>query len=303
VNTPAIIALLAQGRDSQPVKRPKGRAEYTESVAFQTRNDDEAWKPWAEPNREHHDLTLRFCTFDCDILQDDNYQFHTQKSLSSIYLVCLDEHPRLPIGGFRTLNIYVPEPSLGDIVESGDSVSSAAPTGSIDPRAVPDWQLRRLEVEMLAEMRMARPLSRLRIDTLGLEVAVHLLRQHSSMNGAVRWESLGPRRSRFDPAVGRAIEYMESRWADDIRLVDVARAAQLSPRKLTTLVAKATGLPPHRWLMRRRIERACEMLLDPRRSITEVAFACGFHSSQHFATRFRKQIGCTPSAYRRERLS
>ncbi len=303
MNTPAIIALLAQGRDSQPVKRPKGRAEYTESVAFQTRNDDEAWKPWAEPNREHHDLTLRFCTFDCDILQDDNYQFHTQKSLSSIYLVCLDEHPRLPIGGFRTLNIYVPEPSLGDIVESGDSVSSAAPTGSIDPRAVPDWQLRRLEVEMLAEMRMARPLSRLRIDTLGLEVAVHLLRQHSSMNGAVRWESsVRAVAVSIPPSEGRSSTWNRVGPTISGWWTWLARRSYLHASSRLLLPRQRVCLPT---------VGSCAVVSNARAKCCSIRAARSPRSPLRAdstprstsRTRFRKQIGCTPSAYRRERLS
>jgi AraC family transcriptional regulator len=45
------------------------------------------------------------------------------------------------------------------------------------------------------------------------------------------------------------------------------------------------------------------MLGDPRTSITDVAHACGFASSQHLATVFRTRLGLTPSAYRRARLS
>lgn len=63
------------------------------------------------------------------------------------------------------------------------------------------------------------------------------------------------------------------------------------------------ALTPHRWLVQRRIARACEMLADPRVSVTEIALACGFSSSQHFATAFRKHMGATPSAYRRDRLA
>lgn len=101
----------------------------------------------------------------------------------------------------------------------------------------------------------------------------------------------------------RAIEYLEARIGDDVGLSEIAAEVDLSPSYLRDLFRTGTGEPPHRWLMRRRFERACEMLADPRVSITEVAHNCGFASSQHLATVFQKQLGTTPSAYRRERLS
>ena len=64
----------------------------------------------------------------------------------------------------------------------------------------------------------------------------------------------------------------------------------------------APAHPPHRWLMRRRFERACELLNDPRQSITDVAHLCGFASSQDLATVFRKRLGIAPAIYRRQRL-
>jgi AraC family transcriptional regulator len=109
--------------------------------------------------------------------------------------------------------------------------------------------------------------------------------------------------ARVDWRLARAIDYLEARIAEDIGLRELADVAAVSPSRLSALFRSSTGEPPHRWLMRRRFERACEMLADPRASVTEVAHACGFASSQHLATVFRKRLGTTPSDYRRERLS
>lgn len=106
-----------------------------------------------------------------------------------------------------------------------------------------------------------------------------------------------------DWRVRRAIDYLEARLADEVGLAAVAAAVDLSPDHLRIVFRTATGESPHRWLMRRRLERACEMLADPCRTITEIAYACGFASSQHLATTFGKRLGITPSAYRQRQLT
>ncbi|MCK6491308.1 MAG: helix-turn-helix domain-containing protein, partial [Planctomycetes bacterium] len=50
---------------------------------------------------------------------------------------------------------------------------------------------------------------------------------------------------------------------------------------------------------RRQISAAKHLLRGGAQEVTAVALACGFPSSQHFATRFRQATGLTPSAYRR----
>lgn len=98
----------------------------------------------------------------------------------------------------------------------------------------------------------------------------------------------------------RVVEYLEARLAEDMSLAELAAVAGLSPNHFCTAFRITMGEPPHRWLVRRRIERARDLLADPRLSVTDVALAVGFGSSAHFATAFRKIVGTTPSAYRRE---
>ena len=105
-----------------------------------------------------------------------------------------------------------------------------------------------------------------------------------------------------DWRVRRAIEILEAHLGEEIGLSQLARAVDLSPARFSVLFRAATGLPPHAWVVRRKIQRACELLLQPKMSITEIAHSLGFCSSQHFSTAFRNQIGVAPNAWRRERL-
>jgi transcriptional regulator GlxA family with amidase domain len=99
----------------------------------------------------------------------------------------------------------------------------------------------------------------------------------------------------------RATEWLEAHMADDARLADLAAAVGLSERHLCTAFRVSTGRPPHRWLLERRVERAKALLAAATGgapSVTEVAMACGFSSSAHFATMFRRATGKTPTAWR-----
>jgi AraC-like DNA-binding protein len=84
-----------------------------------------------------------------------------------------------------------------------------------------------------------------------------------------------------------------------LSLEALATMAGLSPAHFCTAFRQSTGLPPRRWQMRLRTERAKTLLADPRLSLTEIALACGYASSSHFATSFRRATGMTPSMYRR----
>jgi len=78
----------------------------------------------------------------------------------------------------------------------------------------------------------------------------------------------------------------------------MAAQCGLSRTQFSAYCKELTGLTPMQYLMRCRVEQAARMLtLHPELSITEIALACGFNSSQYFATVFRTYQGCTPSAY------
>jgi AraC-like DNA-binding protein len=82
-------------------------------------------------------------------------------------------------------------------------------------------------------------------------------------------------------------------------LEDLAAMVDVSPTHFCTAFRQSTGLPPRRWQMHLRTERAKALLADRRLSLTDIALACGYGSSSHFATSFRRATGMSPSSYRR----
>ena len=58
------------------------------------------------------------------------------------------------------------------------------------------------------------------------------------------------------------------------------------------------GVPPHQYLLSRRLARARDLLRNSTLALGDVALACGFASASHFANRFKQSLGSTPGEYR-----
>jgi AraC-like DNA-binding protein len=96
----------------------------------------------------------------------------------------------------------------------------------------------------------------------------------------------------------RVREYIDAHLSEKMSLVTLARIACLSPNYFASAFKASTGLPPHRYVLQRRIEKAKELLSDKSLSVSEVVYMLGFPSQSHFTTTFRKLTGETPGAYR-----
>jgi AraC family transcriptional regulator len=94
-------------------------------------------------------------------------------------------------------------------------------------------------------------------------------------------------------------QYIEDHLAEEISLLSLARLVQLSPYHFSRAFKQSFGLPPHRYLTSRRIERAKSLLVQRKMSVTEIGFEVGFGESGAFSAAFRKLTGETPTGYRR----
>lgn len=96
----------------------------------------------------------------------------------------------------------------------------------------------------------------------------------------------------------RVIEHIDANLHRNPRLTELSAIAHMSPFHFARLFKLSTGLPPHRFAVVRRIERAKGLLDDQAVSVATVARAVGFQTAGHFTTVFRRSTGLTPSAYR-----
>lgn len=132
-------------------------------------------------------------------------------------------------------------------------------------------------------------------------LAVHLLREHSSLGGRdKRKVEREPEGSLSGRALKRATDYVGDNLAGEISLAEVAGAANLSERHFSRLFKASTGLSPHQYVIRQRVEKAKNLLAETDLPVVEVALLCGFAHQGHLARHFGRLIGTPPARFRRE---
>lgn len=109
-----------------------------------------------------------------------------------------------------------------------------------------------------------------------------------------------PKSSWPEKRVAALIREMAAHCDQDWTLRRMADHCGLQRTRLNTVFQTLTGDTPARHLARLRIERAKSLLCRTHRPVTEIAFDCGFSSSQYFANTFRHATGITPSDYREQ---
>ena len=103
-------------------------------------------------------------------------------------------------------------------------------------------------------------------------------------------------------AVDRAIEFIRENALADLSLEEIAAAAGLSRFHFLRLFRKSTGLPPHAYLIQRRVEIA-RRAIEKGASLSRAAMEAGFSDQSHLTRRFKAIYGIPPGRYRRTILS
>ena len=96
----------------------------------------------------------------------------------------------------------------------------------------------------------------------------------------------------------RILEHIDANRHRALRLSELGALAHMSVFHFARLFKQSTGVPPHRFVVGRRVERAKEMLASDQASIAEIGRAVGFRTASHFTTVFHRATGMTPTAYR-----
>jgi transcriptional regulator GlxA family with amidase domain len=94
------------------------------------------------------------------------------------------------------------------------------------------------------------------------------------------------------------IDYVEANLDKPVTLADVASAVGLSRMHFAAQFRAATGMRPHEYLLRRRVEKAQQMLVETGTSVVDVALSVGFQTQSHFTTVFKRFTGQPPHAWR-----
>jgi AraC-like DNA-binding protein len=95
--------------------------------------------------------------------------------------------------------------------------------------------------------------------------------------------------------------YIEQHVDQQILVANLSELVHLSEAHFSRAFRLAYGVPPHAYIVRRRVELAAQLMLAGREPLSEIALRCGFHDQAHLSKQFRQLTGETPAAWRRLR--
>jgi AraC family transcriptional regulator len=95
--------------------------------------------------------------------------------------------------------------------------------------------------------------------------------------------------------------YIEEHLDQQILVANLSALIHLSEAHFSRAFRLAYGVPPHAYIVRRRLELAAQLMLAGREPLSEIALRCGFHDQAHLSKQFRQLTGETPAAWRRLR--
>lgn len=101
----------------------------------------------------------------------------------------------------------------------------------------------------------------------------------------------------------KSVDYIEQNCGRTIRLDELAQLTGLSQSYFCSAFRESTGMPPQQWQMKARVERAKNLLMDSDTPLASVALRVGFADQAHLTRVFRKIVGTTPGAWRKERFA
>lgn len=193
-------------------------------------------------------------------------------------------------------HLYIPPARLDALAMDGDLRFPDKP--SLRSAAVPeDGVISQLGRIVLAEAASETSAGRLLVDSAATTLAAWLIRNYAEH--APRRTGRRPPPRLDERRLRRVLDYVEQHLDEDISLESLSRQACLSEFHFARMFAGATGMPPYRYVSRRRLERAASMLAEGKLPLTEIAFRSGFSSQASFTRAFRRTMGVAPGEYRR----
>lgn len=181
---------------------------------------------------------------------------------------------------------------LGRLIGEGDETASG--------RTAHDPVVQRLSRALEAAESDGREFGGLYADAVRLAIVTRMLGMRA---GQVEKAAPPARQHRAKAALpkwrlARVKAYVDAHLSETVTLADMAAAAGLSRMHFAAQFRLATGIRPHEFVLRRRIDRAMELLATTSESLVGIALDVGFQTQAHFTTVFKRFAGDTPHQWR-----
>lgn len=152
-------------------------------------------------------------------------------------------------------------------------------------------------MERLRDELTRRQASPLFVQGIAQAIAIHLARDY----GVTTDESRGGSRSLPGYKLRQITDWMAEHVAEDFSLDRIAAQAGLSKFHFQRLFKSAMGVMPSRYHINLRMNLARRLLRETKKSVVDITLEVGYANPSHFAQLFRREIGLSPSDYRRQR--
>ncbi|HXG47501.1 MAG TPA: AraC family transcriptional regulator, partial [Methylomirabilota bacterium] len=179
-----------------------------------------------------------------------------------------------------------------DLVSGADRIELRQSVEIRDP------MLRALGASLRAEMAADYSGGRVYGETLASTLAVYLVRHYGEGVKLASAAGQGLNRQQLR----RATEFIAENLAQNVSLGQIAAAAGLSAFHFARLFKKSTGMAPHQYVIRCRVERARQLMLANQSTMADIAHQVGFCDQSHLTTHFKRVFGVTPRVFRRRAL-
>jgi len=179
--------------------------------------------------------------------------------------------------------------------------TSAEPGRETATEGLTDPVMRRLSDALAATRVMQHPDSAILVDALRLAILTRKASRTMAGRdrpGSIEGQACRAVRSLQTWRLKRVMQYVDDNLAAKLTLHNLAAVAGLSRMHFAAQFRAAVGLRPHEYLLKRRIDRAQELLRQPDVSLVDIALTVGFQTQAHFTTVFKRFVGDTPYQWR-----
>ncbi|NEQ22907.1 MAG: helix-turn-helix transcriptional regulator [Microcoleus sp. SIO2G3] len=159
--------------------------------------------------------------------------------------------------------------------------------------ATPDPLVHQIGLALKRALENSGSNNRLYAETMTTALMVHLLQYYSAKQVTLPIYEGGLSKLKLQ----RIVDYIHAHLDHDLSLKELAAIVQMSAHYFSQLFKQSTGTTPHQYVIRCRIERAKELLMQGKLTISDVAKVVGFVDQSHFHRHFKRLVGITPKAF------
>jgi len=233
---------------------------------------------------------------DCELWENGKCVAKADVPAGATYLYDLKHDPRYVINKqFHNLFFYLPRSALDGLTEQSRTPRVGQLTCGLGV-GHDDGIMRHIGALLQEGLRRPHETNQLFIDHMMLALTAHVAQTYGGLQrisetnrgGLAPWQ------------VKRAGERLEADLGAKLSLQQIAAELDLSVSHFSRAFRVSTGLPPHQWLLRQRVEAAKRLMTVRDLSLSEIAISAGFAHQSHFTRVFSAVVGVSPGVWRRE---